>query len=168
MDNNQKLEQEPQTNDMFSQQFSQNTNSGNKVDIMSLLPAILSGVGFLMAFLGTIFTCTCSASKSYDAKNMLTGALKGGAYTTSGAISISIIGAVAAVAGIVMAFMAIKKNAEDKMSKIGLVLGACAFFLAVLPAVTICGYNCSLSNSYEDAIGNAMGEAMNSLGGLFK
>ena len=169
MDNNQNMEQQQQTNnDMFAQQFSQNTNGGTKVDIMSILPIILSGVGCFMALLGTIFTCTCSASKSYDVSNMLTGAIKGNAFTTSGAITVSIIAALIAVAGVVLGFLAVKKNAENKMAKISIALGAFAFLLAVIPAITICGYNCSLSSNYEDATTKAMGDAMNSLNNLFK
>ena len=125
---------------------------------LGLIAMICSAVSLVMAVIGSIFACTCSASKSYDAVKMTTNMLKGNnIYSTSAVIIVNILAAIIAVAAVVLAIIELKKNSTDKISKIAVVLGAFAFLYAVLPMLTICGYNCSLSNSYKDAVSSALG-----------
>lgn len=124
---------------------------------LGLIALICGVVSLFMAIIGSIFACTCSASKSYDAVKMAERMLKGGnVYSTSAVIIVNIIAALIAVAAVVLAIIAIKKDATDKVAKIAVALGAFALLYAVLPMLTVCGYNCSLSNAYEDAIGGAL------------
>lgn len=125
---------------------------------LGLMAMICSAVSLVMAVIGSIFACTCSASKSYDAVKMAERMLKGNnIYSTSAVIIVNIIAAIIAVAAVVLAIMALKKDSADKMAKVAAVLGAFAFLYAVLPMLTVCGYNCSLSNAYRDAISGALG-----------
>lgn len=137
----------------FGQQFAPKKPVNVSLGLISL---ICGAVSLFMAVLGSIFACTCSASKSYDAVKMTERLLKGkNMYSTSAVIVVSIIAALIAIAAVVLAVMALKKDATDKMAKIALALGAFSVLYAVLPMLTVCGYNCSLNNAYEDAVGNA-------------
>lgn len=124
---------------------------------LGLISLIAGGVSLVMAIIGSIFACTCSASKSYDAVKMAERMLKGNnVYSTSAVIVVNIIAALIAVAAVVLAIIALKKDSADKMAKIAVALGAFALLYAILPMLTVCGYNCSLSNAYEDAVGGAL------------
>ena len=125
---------------------------------LGLIALICGGASLVMAVIGSIFACTCSASKSYDAVKMAERMIKGNnIYSTSAVIIVNIIAALIAVAAVVLAIVALKKDSSDKMAKVAAALGAFALLYAVLPMLTVCGYNCSLSNAYEDAIGGALG-----------
>lgn len=125
---------------------------------LGLIAMICSAASLVMAVIGSIFACTCSASKSYDAVKMAERMLKSNnIYSTSAVIIVNIIAALIAVAAVVLAIVALKKDSSDKMAKVAVALGAFALLYAVLPMLTVCGYNCSLSNAYKDAIGGALG-----------
>lgn len=125
---------------------------------LGLIAMICSAASLVMAVIGSIFACTCSASKSYDAVKMAERMLKSNnIYSTSAVIIVNIIAALIAVAAVVLAIVALKKDSSDKMAKVAAALGAFALLYAVLPMLTVCGYNCSLSNAYKDAIGGALG-----------
>lgn len=125
---------------------------------LGLIALICSAASLVMAVIGSIFACTCSASKSYDAVKMAERMLKSNnIYSTSAVIIVNIIAALIAVAAVVLAIVALKKDSSDKMAKVAAALGAFALLYAVLPMLTVCGYNCSLSNAYKDAIGGALG-----------
>lgn len=125
---------------------------------LGLIAMICSAVSLVMAIIGSIFACTCSASKSYDAVKMAERMLKGNnMYSTSAVIIVNIIAAVIAVAAVVLAIIALKKDKADKIAKVAAALGGFAFLYAVLPMLTVCGYNCSLSNASKDAISGALG-----------
>lgn len=125
---------------------------------LGLIAMICSAASLVMAVIGSIFACTCSASKSYDAVKMAERMLKSNnIYSTSAVIIVNIIAALIAVAAVVLAIVALKKDSSDKMAKVAAALGAFALLYSVLPMLTVCGYNCSLSNAYKDAIGGALG-----------
>lgn len=157
--NQQMAQPQMPNNNMFAGQYGVNQpKQPSKFNVIELLSIILAGVGFLMVFLGTILTCTCSASKfEEDFK-----------FGTSPVCIITIIGILLGAAAVVLAIMALKKaDAEikaDKLAKIAIVLGGATVVFGILPLLTICGYNCALA-------GTDMGESMsdlNSLGSLFR
>ena len=139
-----------------------------------LLALIFSGAGTLLAVLGSIFTCSCSASKTYDAESMVSnmmgalGSMLGGGssssnfidHSTSAVLIVALLGAVLAALGAVFGVLAIKdKNATvkaGKMSYIAMAVGVFGFMYGVLPVLTICGYNCSLDSSMSDMMGSSM------------
>ena len=104
---------------------------------------------FVLVFFGTIFTCTCSASKFEETAE----------FSTSAVCILTIIGIIVSAVGIVLAIMELKKNnaaiKADKLAKLAVVLGAAAVVFGLLPLLTICGYNCSLANTEA---GEALGE----------
>lgn len=115
----------------------------SKINLFELLSIILAGSGMFMVFLGTIFTCSCSASKS----------VKDGKFTMSPVMVLTILGIMVAIAGVVLAVLALKdtKSAKkaDKLAKLGGLIGIFAVIYGILPTVTVCGYNCSLTNASE-------------------
>lgn len=148
-------QQPQQGGNPFGQQFAPKKPVNLSLGLISL---ICGAVSLFMAVLGSIFACTCSASKSYDAVKMAERMLKGkNVYSTSAVIVVCIIAALIAIAAVVLAIKALKQDATDKMAKVALALGAFSVLYAVLPMLTVCGYNCSLSNKYEDAMGKALG-----------
>lgn len=153
--------QQPQGGSPFGNQFAPKAPKNVSLGLIAL---ICGAVSLFMAIIGSIFACTCSASKSYDAVEMAKRMIKGdNMFSTSAVIVVNIIAALVAVAAVVLAIMAIKKDSADKMAKIAVALGAFSFLYAVLPMLTICGYNCSMSNAAKDEISSALGD----LGGLF-
>lgn len=108
-------------------------------DIFPLLSIILSGVGMLLVFIGTILTCTCSKAGS-----------------TSPVFILTIFGIIAAIAGAVMAILSVKDVKQvakaNKIAIVGFVVGVFAIIYGILPTVTICGYNCQIKNQAEDAL----------------
>ena len=117
-----------------------------KINIMELIAIICAGVSLIMVILGTILTCTCSATKSQQIKYQA-------GYVTSPVIALSICGVVVAIAAVVLGIMAIKnKNAvvkAGKISQIAVVIGCSAILIGSIPAMTVCGYNCSLQNAAD-------------------
>lgn len=139
--------QQQPMNNMY-QQFAQQAPKQPKVNVMELIALICAGVGFIMVVFGTIFTCNCSASKWGETAK----------FSLSPIFILTIFGVVAAVAGIVLAIVALKqKDAQvkaDKLAKLAIILGAAGAIFGLLPLFTICGYNCALNNTEIDAMGS--------------
>lgn len=141
-----------------------------KMNVLELISVILSGVGLLLAILGTTFMCTCSAAETWNwkrsgAKNL---------FVSHPIMVLAIIGGLMAIAGVVLAIMALKqKNAPVKAGKLAWIaaaVGVFATFYAFLPTLTICGYNCALESEMdgmtEDMYNDAANSLSNSLSGL--
>ncbi len=126
--------------------YQQAPKKPSNINVMELIALICSGVGLLMAVLGTLFYCSCSASASFE-----TGAAD---YTNSVVMIVAIFGVLIAIAGVVMAILAInKKDAAVKAGKLSYVAAAVGIFAVLygtIPTITICGYNCSLNSAMED------------------
>lgn len=147
-----------------------------KFNMTELIGFILAATGTVLAILGSILTCSCSASKAFDASEMVSsmmGMFTGGSvdmdmHKMSLVWLLAVLGAVVAAVGVVLAIMSLKqKNAAVKAGKLAymaIAVGAFGVIYGILPVLTICGYNCSLNSSYEDS----MGSAMDSLGSLFQ
>lgn len=134
-----------------------NTNS------KELIALICSAAGAFLAVLGSILTCSCSASKTWDSDAALSSALSifsGNMHSTSAVMIVALLGAVVAAVGAVFGILAVKdKNATvkaGKMAYIAIAVGIFGVLYGVLPVLTICGYNCSLNSSMEDAMGSAL------------
>ena len=123
----------------------------SKINVLELLAIIFAGVAALMAILGTTFTCVCGASKSFKKVYLWTTSVT---HKLSPAFIVSIFAALFAVAAIVCAILAVKKKdapvKAGKMSYISMVVAVFAFLYAVLPVITICGYNCSLNKANKE------------------
>ena len=125
----------------------------SNINTTELLAMILSSVGAFMAMLGSIMTCSCSASKSLGT-NILAAALKGGKlHSTSAVMWVAIIGAILAGVGVFLAITALKKKdaavKAGKLSYIAMAVGAFGVIYGILPVLTICGYNCSLNSKIK-------------------
>jgi len=135
-----------------------NNTNNNPSNAMAVMALVFSAAGTLMSILGTAFTCSCSASKTF--------AEDSGKYQTSLVMILAILGAVIALVGAVFAILALKNDRKNVLALISLALGVFGFAIGFLPAITICGYNCSLEGAktkfYEDALGDIFG----SLGGF--
>ncbi len=133
-------------------------------NLLELIGIILAGVGMLMVFLGTIFTCSCSAKKSMENFDIK--------YSTSAIFILTLFGILIAAAGVVLAILALKDqkspNKAGKIAKVAVALGVFAMIYGILPTVTICGYNCSLNNAAEDAINDSYGSPYNDIYDFFK
>ena len=88
---------------------------------------------------------------------MALGALSGGdvsLHATSAVMLVALLGAIASAVGIVFAIKALKdKNAQvkaGKMAYIAVAVGVFGVLYGILPALTICGYNCSLNSNSMD------------------
>lgn len=129
--------------DPFGNNYAQAPKSPASFNLFELISIILSGVGMLMVFIGSIFTCTCSAKKTFSS-------VYNTAFTMSPVFVVSIFGILFAAAGVVLAILAIKDTKSAKkagiIAKISFVLGAFAIIYGIIPIVTICGYNCSLNS----------------------
>lgn len=166
MDNN--FNQQPVYQQPVYQQAPKNSNT------TELVALILSGVGAFLAILGSILTCSCSASKSFETNvsdlvgaglGMLTGGATSveGTHATSWVAILAIVGAIIAAAGAVMGIIAIKNKKAGKLTYVAVAVGVFGCIYGILPVLMICGYNCSLNSNYEDS----MGAAMDSIGGMF-
>lgn len=137
MDNNQ--------NNVFGQSPVQKAPAN--FNIIELIAAACAGVGLLMVILGTIFTCTCSAKKTFSING-------DGEHGLSAVFIVTIFGVIFALAAIILAVIAIKQKdapvKAGKLSQISFVVGCFATLVGLLPLFTICGYNCSLNNAAED------------------
>lgn len=132
-------------------------------NLFELIGIISAGVGMLMVFLGTIFTCSCSAKKSMENFGIK--------YSTSAMFILTLFGILIAAAGVVLAILALKDqkspNKAGKIAKVAVALGVFAMIYGILPTVTICGYNCSLNNAVEDAVKDSYGSTYNDLSDFF-
>lgn len=135
--------QQPMNNNMYQQQFMQQPPKQPTFNLFELISIICSGVGFLMVFFGTIFSCTCSTSENY-LKNS-------DGFGVHPIFVLTLVGIVVAIAGIVLAIMALKQVnvaiKAGKISKVSIVLGIAAVVFGLLPLITMCGYTCSLNNT---------------------
>lgn len=116
------------------------------INIMELVAIICSGVGLLMAVIGTLCYCSCSASATFE---------KGSdGYTNSAVMIVAILGVIVALVGVVFAILALKKtDAPVKAGKLAYVAAAVGIFAVlygIIPTITICGYNCSLQSAADD------------------
>ena len=161
MDNNfnQQAPQQPvyqQAPQQMYQQPMYQTAPKKPVNVMELVAIICAGVSVIMAILGATFACSCSASKTFkDGVTSYTGfsPIK---YTLSPIFILSIFAALFATGAIVCGIIALKQNntaaKAGKMSYIAIVVSAFAFFYALIPTITICGYNCSMNKAKEDYV----------------
>lgn len=135
MDNNQ--------NNVFGQSPVQKAPAN--FNIIELIATACAGVGLLMVILGTIFTCTCSAKKTFETSS--------DGHGLSAVFIVTIFGVIFALASVVLAVIAIKQKdaavKAGKLSQISFVVGCFATLVGLLPLFTICGYNCSLNNAAE-------------------
>lgn len=165
--------QQPQGQPMYQQpMYQQPPKKPASINVMELVALICSAVGTVMAIVGSALTCSCSASKSWDADALASNIKSNGfaalADFTSGSHKMSlvciiaILGAIIAAAGVVLAIVALKqKNVAVKAGKLAYVaaaVGVFGFMYGLLPVLTICGYNCSLNSSYEDALGSSLSD----------
>ena len=112
-------------------------------NMKELLAFILAASAALLAILGATFTCSCSASKTSDARFLK--------YSLSAIFILSIFAAIIAAAGAVCAIIALKqKDAVVKAGKMSYIaIAACVFAIiyTLIPTITVCGYNCSMNNA---------------------
>ena len=71
----------------------------SNINTMELLALILSSVGAFMAILGSIMTCSCSASKTMTITNIMKNSSDGKIHSASAVLWVAIIGAFVAAAG---------------------------------------------------------------------
>lgn len=146
--------QQPQAQPMYQQpqgqpMYQQPPKKPLQINWFEVSGLICSILGLIMSVLGSSLTCACSASKTFDPERVIK--VADNTFVTSPVLVVSIIGAVFAIAGIVLAIVALKKQSAVKAGKIAyiaIVVGAVAFMYGVLPVMTICGYNCSLNSEY--------------------
>ena len=150
----QQAPQQPMYQQMPAQQmpqqpmYQQAPKQPSNMSVMALIAIICSGVGLLMSVLGTLFYCSCSASATFESGS--------DGYTNSAVMIVAILGVLVAVAGVVCAILAIKKDGEKagKMAYIAAAVGVFAVLYGIIPTLTICGYNCSL-NSAKDSVASS-------------
>ena len=123
-----------------------------KYNLFELISIICSGLGMIMVILGTVLTCSLSASRISDRIDDIKSWKD--ALSLSPVFIVAVIGIMVAIAGMVLAIVALKqKNAviqAGKIAKLAVVLGGVAVVFGVLPLITMCGYNGALSNEFED------------------
>ena len=68
----------------------------SNINTMELLALILSSVGAFMAILGSIMTCSCSASKTMTITNIMKNSSDGKIHSASAVLWVAIIGALMA------------------------------------------------------------------------
>lgn len=148
--------------------YQQAPKKPSNTNTKELLALILSAVGTVMAVLGSILTCSCSATKTWDADDVLSmgmNVLSGDVHSTSAVMIVAILGAIVAGVGLVFGVLAIKdKNATvkaGKMAYIAVALGVFGVMYGILPVLTICGYNCSLDSKMNSAIGSSLSGLLN-------
>ena len=138
----------------------------SNINVMELWGLILAAVGALMAIIGSIMTCSCSASTSWDYERMEKYFDDTDKYSLedynlhkmSLVVLVAIIGAVIALVGVILSIMAIKqKNAAVKAGKlayIAIAVGVFGVVYGIIPMLTLCGYNCSLDSQYKAYLKN--------------
>lgn len=158
MPQQQMYQQAPQQQ-MYQQPMYQPAAPKKPMNTKELIAFICSAAGAFFAILGATLTCSCSASKSMGEGS------KG--YSLSAVFIVAIFAAFAAAAGVVLAIMALKEKdaavKAGKLSYIAIALGVFGVLYALIPTITICGYNCSLQGEVED-LQNSLS---NAFGGLY-
>lgn len=118
----------------------------SNINTMELVALICSAVGLLMAVIGTLCYCSCSAKATFASDSE--------GYTNSAVMIVAILGVIVAVVGVVFAILAIKKTdatvKAGKLSYVAAAVGVFAILYGIIPTITICGYNCSLQNAREN------------------
>lgn len=136
--------------------YQQAPKKPSNINVMGLIALICSSVGLLMTVVGSILTCSCSASKSYDAESTIEmkKLMIEGNHSMSLVMILAIVGAVIAIVGVVFGILAIKDKKSTvkagKMAYIAIAVGVFAVMYGILPVITICGYNCSLDANTID------------------
>ena len=150
--NQQPVYQQPQQ-PMYQPQAPKQPSTTNTTEMLAL---ICSAVGAIMAIIGSIFTCSCSASKSWDVETLtgLSSLVKSTSiHSTSWVCLVAIFGAVIAAVGVVLAIVALKKKdapvKAGKIAYVAIAVGAFGVMYGILPVLTICGYNCSLNSAMK-------------------
>ena len=111
-------------------------NGGNK-NILDYVGLGCSSLGLLMVFIFNIITCSRGDEVLKDDFK----------FGMSLWIIAVIFGAIIAVAGGVLSFLAAGSVRNLSMiGKISIIVAAVALFLAIVPNVTICSYNCRLQS----------------------
>lgn len=120
----------------------------SNLNIVELVALICSGVGLIMAVIGTLCYCSCSASATFESGS--------DGYTNSAVMIVAILGVIIAIVGVVLAILAInKKDAPvkaGKLSYVAVAVGIFAILYGIIPTITICGYNCSLESAMESVV----------------
>lgn len=122
------------------QQYKKQVN----INVNALIALICSSLGTILSIIGTACTCACSASKTAKIDE-----LTKSPYKTSLIIILAIIGAIIALVGVVFAILALLKDKKNMMAIVALGLGILGFVIGFLPAMVVCGYNCSLNSAYK-------------------
>ena len=149
MDNNfnQQAPQQPTYQQPMYQQpmYQPAPKKPSNINVMELVALICAGFAIVMAILGATLTCTCSASKTFDGDS--------DGYSLSAVFILSIFAVLFAIGAVVCAIIGIKQQntatKAGKMSYIAIAVAVFAFFYALIPTITVCGYNCSLNNAQE-------------------
>lgn len=132
---------------MDNNTYTQAPKQPSNLNILELIAVICSGVGTLLSILGTILTCSCSANKTFDVTRV---AMSSSKYVMSAVFILTIFGVIIAIAGVVLAIITLKQKKASKLSYIAIAVGIFGVLYGLIPTFTICGYNCSLDNAYED------------------
>ena len=134
------------------------------VNLMEIIALVASGFGTFLAVLGSILTCSCSASKSYSysrykeamkdwANDGYKGSFDYDIHKMSFVVILAILGVIIAAVGVALAVLALKKKdaavKAGKMAYIAIAVGAFGIIYGILPMLTICGYNCALDSQYN-------------------
>ena len=100
-----------------------------------------SSLGCLLTVIFSIVTCSSGNAKLTDAIK------KDGDLKMSLAIIGVIIGALIAIAGLVLSILSIEKGTKiNKIVMISVIVAVVAIIWAIIPNATICGYNCVINN----------------------
>lgn len=117
--------------------FKFNAGNGGQKNPMELIGLACAAGGCALVFLFNIITCWRSATVSFEKHD----------FQMSWAIIGVIIGAIVAIAGAVLSFLAAGSIRNLGMiGKIAIIVAAAALVFAFFPNVTICAYNCTLDN----------------------
>ena len=126
------------------------------VNLMEIIALLASGVGAFMAVLGSMLTCSCSASKTWDYPDTMRDIYKGdySVHSLSLIVIFAIFGAIISAVGVALAIVALKKKdaavKAGKLAYVAIAVGAFGVIYGILPMLTICGYNCSLNSNFKD------------------
>ena len=100
-----------------------------------------SSLGCLLTVIFSIVTCSSGNAKLTDAIK------KDCDLKMSLAIIGVIIGALIAIAGLVLSILSIEKGTKiNKIVMISVIVAVVAIIWAIIPNATICGYNCVINN----------------------
>ena len=128
----------------------------SNINLMEIIALLASGLGAFMALLGSILTCSCSASEAWEYPETFKQVLKKdySIHTLDLVVIFAIFGALISAAGIACAILSLKKKdaavKAGKLAYVALAVGAFGVIYGILPMLTICGYNCSLNSNFKD------------------